>query len=403
MLSPGVNPGLTTPLETDDIGKIFSKPVSCDLQAEGEQIDREFSILENLRYENICPSEITYNIQKLPDIQHLNDKMYDSYKIMNNTECMLHAMTRNPVKFSEEYVRNVKQIGEKSVHGIVFKADVDGAEGMFVAKISKKSRDDLIHEIFIGVMALNEMRTVIPNFMYTYGYVECASPRGVAEFCPGEGNTLYLLLENLKNTTSLREYLKTNPFNLEEFINIYLQVLLSLQMAYEYYDFTHFDLHDMNVLLRDPPAGKNVIHYTIRGEDIFLKVNKVATIIDFGTSHISIDGRNYGNYRLCNYDVLNHSFPLYDSYKLFMFAMDSARNNSINDLEIIGTEMNPIFNYFYDDRYNLWLTVEDQIETYYAMPAEGNLPFYDHTELINRILKNYDVDYSKERFGNVMG
>ena len=230
----------------------------------------------------------------------LTDTHYHNYDVMNATECALNSYISRydtVADFAYDLVSNEKQIGEESVNGIVIEADVGDAKDFFVAKISKFVEDgELIHEIFIGIFAINNLRRYIPNFMYTYGGLSCSisfKDDGTPIICKDNGEGKYALLENLKGSIPFRKY-TLSGIDTEEFVNIYLQVLLSLQVAYEKYDFTHYDLHDMNVLLRDPPDGKDVIKYPLESGDVHLRVNKVATLIDFGTSHIKINDKSYG-------------------------------------------------------------------------------------------------------------
>ena len=115
--------------------------------------------------------------------------------------------------------------------------------------------DDLMHEAFIGLAGTNQLRKEIPNFSFIYGVFKCDGPimpgkgKEVKQFCTGKTNSVvtYALYENIVGKTFSDEVKNMSG---TDFLNIYLQVLLALNYGNLKCDFTHFDLHGENVILR---------------------------------------------------------------------------------------------------------------------------------------------------------
>lgn len=167
--------------------------------------------------------------------------------------------------------------------------------------------DDVLHEAFIGFYAMNNLRKYIPNFVYTYGLFRnpCVYPRSI--------NCNYLLLELIPGQVWTK-FIKTATVS--EFLNIFLQTCLSLNLARELYGFTHYDLHSDNIIIKklDKPIE---IRY---GPENIITTKLVAKIIDFGNAHVKIDGTDYGRvWKKVN--VHNYTFWEQDIFKILGFSL----------------------------------------------------------------------------------
>lgn len=113
----------------------------------------------------------------------------------------------------------------------------------------------IIHEAFVAMVALNPLRRFIPTFSYMYSYWECGSfidilysktPAG--GLCSTSGTRPVMIYES--NTSA--EPLSSNvEYDLPDVLNFLLQLMGALQMAHTYADYTHYDLHQGNILLQD--------------------------------------------------------------------------------------------------------------------------------------------------------
>lgn len=254
-----------------------------------------------------------------------------------------------------DVINHLNLLTNSGVYGDLWKANVKGVEDFMVIKTYKNGFDEYgikedqnMHEYFIGYF-LNKLRYQIPNFMYVFGLFTCNRPVG-GEVCP-EPDVLdlrdYLLLENIDGVTlqsfiesryamvsqipSLKQQLYSVE-NYEIFMGIYLQIFFALSIAYDALDFTHYDLHDENVLIQDL-GEPYYIEYKFRlmndpngtpfYQTYYIKTRYLAKIIDYGQAHIRLkvgsEPRGFGNFEHEGFYGKSalRSNPLYD---MFMFT-----------------------------------------------------------------------------------
>jgi hypothetical protein len=213
---------------------------------------------------------------------------------------------------------------------------------------------DLTHEVFVGLLGTNKLRKYVPNFSFIYGGFSCSPPiigsdEEVKDFCVSQrpGQPLnYALYENVTPAVSAHDLIKR--MSGEEFLNFYLQLVLALAVAHEQIRFTHFDLHDKNVLARELPSPVNIL-YPVQGKEYHIKTSYVATIIDYGFSSFEYQGMQFSSLgSLVSYIGNVKDFPLYDAFKFLAAAFitaSNARNSSalrvIRDIFTYFTPENP--------------------------------------------------------------
>ena len=170
--------------------------------------------------------------------------------------------------------------------------------------------------------------------MYVYALFTCQAPAN-NEICPKPliySNTTsdsrdYLISEYI---TGIQLFKAAKRFNFETFMNIYLQVLFSLAVAYHEFDFTHYDLHTGNILVQDLPEIV-FIKYTFKNKTFFIKTNKLARIIDYGMGHINVTlgekDYGFGNFDYHRFHGKNalKSNLLHDIYKFTNAYLDDIQ------------------------------------------------------------------------------
>ena len=368
---------------------ILKMKIQCKL--ESKKI-KEFDIDE------MCGKD--FFVSELFKLEKLTERNYHDAEVMRAAECLVNLfLSKDDLPLDVLYDKN-----GTLVESSVFTTKYGDLEGFYIRKKYIKTSRGLIHETYVGLV-MNEMRKYIPSFMYTYGAYDRSD------------NILFL--ENVKDSVDFHDYIKVAT--MEDILNIYTQVLLSLQMALEMFDFTHYDLHLGNVLVRDPPRGKDIIEYTINEKKIYLKVKKIAVIIDYGRSHVNINGESYGNWLDPDAGVMaRSSFPMHDSYKLLMSISEriaylyggrsvtiddknggykSSRNVNIPNLKYFD----PIFRYFYNENVSFFRTMIDQSKgefNIYALPPLDGMIKFDHTHLLYIIFSVYEIDFKAT--GNIM-
>jgi hypothetical protein len=219
----------------------------------------------------------------------------------------------------------------KSSPNLVIKTPIDDSPSTLAA---------LFHEMIVGFF-LNNLRAKTSGFAYVYsGFTsslpllggQAMKPVNVLSYANFEAPIQYLIYERIAPSKTCGDFFD-KPFNpqaprfsfdrgcsLEDFVNILIQLSTILQIAFEDYDFTHYDLHPNNVLLLN--LGKMVslpIHMS-DGSTQYLDTWYLVVIIDLGMAHIRVDGKNYGfSYR--EVDVsFDCSFPAYDLFKFLLWA-----------------------------------------------------------------------------------
>jgi hypothetical protein len=362
-----------------------------------------------------CPankgSNIALNLHTLKSnyISELSKKQFYNLSLMDYLSCLTDVTFNLPRyragNLSEsagvrQLIKNVRQIGAESVNGYAMKASFKEAKDLYILKATRNIlNDELTHELAVGLLGTNRLRQYCPNFAYIYGGFRCSPPviedKEVKAFCTtsDRNGIQYVVYENVNlegKTISLADYVKTCTG--QQFLNVYLQVLYALDKAVEICDFTHYDLHSENVLIRPLPfEGKAYIPYmSDSGKFIKLECENIATIIDFGYSHIRTSkGNNFGLFGLQSYSVLpDASFPMYDAYKLLMFSalsMVTAENQSAYEMA------EKIFKFFNQEE-DLVDCLNNQNSLYYSLPYAKDFTL-KHKDLIRFIRSNCDCSF----------
>lgn len=265
------------------------------------------------------------------------------------------------------YIHDLRQVGSESVEGYALLANFENAKDMFVIKVSRSPSDDsLLHELVVGLYGTNKLRQYIPNFAYVYGGFKCSPPlidpetKKVVTWCLHDANPVnYVLYENIAPAVTMAKYIQTCTGT--DFVNVYLQLLYALRLALKVSDYTHYDLHYENVLLRDPSPGEThktfqIPYETERGVE-YLRTQIIPTIIDYGFSHIkTVDtldstgkvlnpGQHYGKSGLVPFSIFAYrSWIMHDLYKFLMFCMMGAAQHNNTSLMVEATKIFRFFN-----------------------------------------------------------
>ena len=266
------------------------------------------------------------------------------------------------------FFQTLELIGEESKNGYAFRERRVPFK-IVILKASKRT-DNLAHEYVVGVFGTNSLREQIPNYAYVYGTFRCMMPiidsdGEVASMCLNdEYSVRYVAYENIENAETVKEYVESCSGR--DFLNIYMQVLYSEKLAHKMIDYTHYDLHSDNVLVRKVPdiAEEFQIKYeTERGEE-YIDTSFVATIIDYGFSHIETHELEVGLER-AEYSIhKDTSFIMHDMYKFFMFTMHNAFVFGNREVLTVGQK---IFK-FWNKTEDFFKCLNEQYGTLYQLP-----------------------------------
>lgn len=273
-----------------------------------------------------------------------------------------------------EYIHNLRQIGTESVEGYAMAASLENASDLFVVKAPRNPRnDDLLHEVVVGLYGTNRLRRFIPNFAYIFGGFKCSPPlidpatKEVVTWCLSNENAVnYVLYENIAPAKSASDYFPTATA--QQFVSTYVQLLYALRTAHRLIDYTHYDLHFNNVLIRKPNMKGNTGPFQIRYETErgteYLTTDNIVTIIDYGFSHIAtVDGEHFGKSDLIPLSIFaTGSWIFHDVYKFLLFAVFGARGNTA-----LINEARKIFRFF-NQTEDIVTAAQAQFDTRYAFP-----------------------------------
>lgn len=295
-----------------------------------------------------CTDNLTFKLQeidKLEEQQNLQKYLTLSFNqatIVESIFCSLDSQLNVSDMYSYEasnevtkFFNNLRRIGAESVEGFALFAGVGIAKDLFVIKVPQNPKyDNLFHEYFVGISCLNKLRRHIPTFSYVFGAFTCSPPiinkdKSVSSFCSSKNNGVNYVIFEKVNGPSFRDVVKN--CTLTQYLSYMIQVIIGLKFAHRHCDFTHYDLHDENVLLRDiPTANKKWVYvpYDYNNTTLYIKTDRIPTIIDYGRTHVKVkinsQPMNFGYFSDINGLFVDKSRPLYDIYKLMMFTLGSA-------------------------------------------------------------------------------
>jgi hypothetical protein len=139
------------------------------------------------------------------------------------------------------------------------------------------------HELMVSLQ-VNNLRDYVPNYIICYGGFTCDSS-DIEHLCNSTIGQIYsyILLENVKNSQTLRRKIQTPqlsyPQEVNDIVDIIYQIIVALMYGYKLMHFTHGDLHLNNIMEYNFIQNKNYLKlFKIYNEDrgdIVPKINKI--------------------------------------------------------------------------------------------------------------------------------
>lgn len=219
-----------------------------------------------------------------------------------------------------DWVKKMNRIDVKSSESTVYTSSsiIDNVPMIIKTPKNESQYNDLIREYYVG-KEINKLRCIVPNFMYTLGlFMHDKDVAVMYEKIPGD---------------SLEHHLKDN-LTFDDFLNIFIQILIALEVGQKNIRFCHFDLHSGNIILRKltDPFTYTVVLGNKRYD--VTAINYMPIIIDFGMSTVT-DGesKTVGSYYFSRYGMMNYMISGADMYKLLFYSsLHSVKNSSHRDI-----------------------------------------------------------------------
>ncbi len=166
----------------------------------------------------------------------------------------------------------------------------------------RKKGYEQVHETFVGLRAVNRVTRLVPNFVRVYGARVLNGRSGVekdvevvTEFVPGE---------------TLQQYVESSDeFDFEELLLLLVQLLLALEVAQRECNFVHNDVAPWNVVVRRLNKLRKV-DYHVAGEMMRVRTRVVPVILDYGKTHVVIEGEHYGVINMYSSSTIQDSVTL---------------------------------------------------------------------------------------------
>lgn len=196
-----------------------------------------------------------------------------------------------------------KTIGLPSANGFVkeIRYEREKYQAYAVLKSSKSSNaDNLAYEYLVGKY-INEQAKKFPVFLETYGLFTYKNsmerqdhfkknqltssltpldPKDIANVCR-KTSTECILIQHLKNVTPLYKMSTSKTFFVYESPYVFYSMYFALHQLRK--EFTHYDLHNSNVLIFEPVKGKYLeYHYHLPNQTMVFHSKYIVKIIDYG-------------------------------------------------------------------------------------------------------------------------
>lgn len=245
-----------------------------------------------------------------------------------------------------------KAVGSPSVNGSVYRAIDQNGKSYLAVKVDRGVFPVGVHEAYIGRHFLNPLREIVPNFLTTYNaelvnYEEYLrnekniEPENLAGTNIRANPRLEIVMEYLTDLVTIKEIMERAPDEEEKrkvAWMMFIQVFSALNCAYDHCGFTHYDLHNENVLFQDLGEDHDIPIYVNR-HIYHIKCRYLAKIIDYGMSFAHEGGIPYGFY-FADIDFFppaeTHSAirtqPMLDIYKFVMFTFQNATTSPLRQI-----------------------------------------------------------------------
>ena len=172
----------------------------------------------------------------------------------------------------QEWIQGMQRMGAPGVSGYIYATHMISSEVEVVIKVPREitnlagrnthEAEAAMHrllvaarrEYFLGITVVNSLRYRLPSFVYTLGAFICAQPPSkggsISSLCVKDSpESLFVVYEKIAGY-SVKEMLVEKKWEFKEWLALFAQLLLGLEVAQREIQFTHYDLHDANVMVR---------------------------------------------------------------------------------------------------------------------------------------------------------
>ena len=310
-----------------------------------------------------------------------------------------------------KYIKKMELLVHTGEYGNIYKTEFFSPNINIIIKFAQEKINipGMLKEYYVGLESINKLRYLTPVFVYTLGAFYCSESISdksgtIIEnplvnkselFCgkrkfPSE--TLYILYENIEGNT-VDSMLENNTITFNEWLILFFQLLLGLEIAQREIRFTHFDMHCSNVMARECNSEES---YDINLDMKTYKVSNpkfIPIIIDFGSTTTFVENNSIGSYRSNQGGHKHFMVPGHDMYKFIVYSASTAKRGGNLQKNIIS-----LFDFYKkDDPYNILNDLDglkDAINTYCARLTTSRAANYTPLMFIEWLMQNYNRELS---------
>jgi hypothetical protein len=248
------------------------------------QISQELKIIENNIYPNT--KKTVKDIYTIPFVGR-------SHGLLQGLQWIINLI--NTTSDFEKIATANHKIFENKL-GEVIKYTLAGFSFAIKRTNNFKKSKEHIHETFVGTQCINNIVKYIPNFVYIFGiYIK--------------NNTHNIITEEIKGI-SLFSYIKSEQFNMKDFIFIILQLCLALQVAQNSCCLVHYDLTPWNIMIQTL-SKPEIFDYVIKYDKVIrIKTKIIPIIIDYGKSHVIHNNIHHGFINMYKFSTIQDILTL---------------------------------------------------------------------------------------------
>lgn len=279
-------------------------------------------------------------------------------------------------KFTD-WMTNMKIIDSSSLYGTAFISTIINENIKVVLKVSKQGKNrnnyiikqdeiQLYREYVLGVNAINKLRYYIPTLAYVLGIFKCFHPNINGNISSNLCNPLrkgvttpYVIYEYISGPSISSIINKFNPNdgndneNFKKFLEIFVQILITLEIGQRECNFTHFDLHSSNIMSKIY-SSSNPFKYDVSFDDYTYQITTttVPVIIDYGVTCAKINNKIYGSEKRGG-GIMKNMIPGFDMYR-FLASILNCLHKKTNRNWKLKTYIQRLFSFYQnDDFYNV--------------------------------------------------
>lgn len=357
---------------------------------------------------SLCNLNDTNNINKISTkiISEILNKKFINGSDMKAILCMLDkvflSLSDNDENINNKilprvdskinnWITKANKLPVSSSEGYVYISDILSDEAQVIIKVPQTNDGtvSMLTEYYIGIKAVNKLRYILPTFVYTLGAFVCpiVTPEDSnPNLCINNtDNTSYVIYEKINGDT-VGKLLQTKELDFNQWLNIFSQLLLSLEVAQREINFTHFDLHIGNVMVRK--ARNTNYNVLIHDKEYQVNTDIFPVIIDFGMATSCVNSKTIGSYDFPKYGMLNYMIPGYDMYKFLVFSYSYSESN-----DKLRKQIRNIFKIISDiDPYNIYknpLGLSTALNEYCAKATFSDVGKLTPIRFFNLLKKEY--------------